>query len=144
MVSSSDQTFHTATLFKSWESIIKHYLRIFCCEGINWCSFLTALYQWCADSWHCTSGVLTAGTVDNKGGHELTTDVGRDIGPGTCEVVDLTSTVTRNGRLTGRLLPGGLCGGGLKVTPELNTACSECGEATSQDTLDMVVDTTGK
>ena len=74
---------------------------------------------------HCTSGVLTAGALDNKGGHELTTDVGRDIDPGACEVVDLTSAVTRNGRLTGRLIPGGSCGGGLEVSPELNIAGSE-------------------
>ena len=74
----------------------------------------------------CTSGVLTAGALDNKGGHELTTDVGRDIGPGACEVVDLTSAVTRNGRLTGRPLPGRSCGGGLEVPSELNTASSEC------------------
>ena len=89
----------------------------------------------------CTSGVLTAGALDNKRGHELTTDVGRDIGLGACKVVDLISAVTRNGRLTGRLMP---CGGGLEVPPELNSASSEYVEATSQDTLDIVVDTTGK
>ena len=51
--------------------------------------------------------MLTAGDMDNKGGHEFTTDLGRDISPSVCEVVDLTSAVTNNGRLTGRLIPGG-------------------------------------
>ena len=76
--------------------------------------------------------------------HELTTDVGRNISPGTCEVVDPTSTVTRDSRLTGRLLPGGPCGGGLEVPPKLNNAGYEFVEATSQETLDIVIDTTGK
>ena len=42
-----------------------------------------------------TSGVLTAGAMDNKGGHELTTDVGRGINPGTCEVVDRKTNTRR-------------------------------------------------
>ena len=46
--------------------------------------------------------------------------------------------------LTGRLIPGGPCGGGLEVPPKLNNASSECVEATSRNTLDMVIDTTGK
>ena len=52
--------------------------------------------------WRCTGGMLTAGGMDDKGGYELITDVGRDINTGSCEIMDLTSAVTRNGRLTGR------------------------------------------
>ena len=79
----------------------------------------------------CTRGMLTAGALDNKRGHKLTTDVSRDIGPGACKVVDLTSAVTRNSRLTGGPIPGGPCGGGLEVSPALNTTSSECVEAIS-------------
>ena len=32
--------------------------------------------------------------------------IGRDIYPGACEVSDLTSVVTKNGRLTERLISG--------------------------------------
>ena len=63
--------------------------------------------------WHCISGILKSGAMDNKGGHEFTTDVGRDISPGACEIVDLTSTVTKNSRLTKRLITDLSCGGNL-------------------------------
>ena len=82
--------------------------------------------------------MLTGGAVDNKGGHELITDVGTDVSTASCEVMDLTSAITRKDRLTGRLIPGGPCVG-LEVLPELNNAACECVEATSQDTLDMVL-----
>ena len=51
--------------------------------------------------------------------------VSRDVNPVVCEVVDLTPTATSNGRLTGRLIPGGPCGGGLEVPPKLNNAGSD-------------------
>ena len=94
--------------------------------------------------WCSTSDMLKSGVMDNKGGHEFTTDVGRDISQGACEVVDLTSTVIENGRLTKRLIPGGSCGGNLKVPPKLNNPGFVCVEATLPDTLDMVVNTTDK
>ena len=84
------------------------------------------------------------GAMDNKGGHELITDVGRDVSTGSCEVMDLTSAITRKGRLTGKLIPGGPCVGGLEVPPELNHAVCKFVEATSHDTLDIIGDTTGK
>ena len=94
--------------------------------------------------WHCTSDMLKSGAMDNKGGHEFTKDVGRDISPGDCEVVDLTSTVTKNGRLTKRLITDLSCGGNLKVPTKLNNPGFGCVEARLPDTLDMVVDTTDK
>ena len=87
--------------------------------------------NWAAFTQCCTSGMLTAGDMDNKRGHEFITGLGRDISPSVCEVVDLTSAVTSNGRLTERLIPGGPCEGGLKVLTKLNNAGTECVEATS-------------
>ena len=92
----------------------------------------------------CTGGMIIAGAMDNEGGHELTTDVGRDISSGACEVVDLTFAVTTSsGRLTGRLIPGGPCGGGLEVLPKPNNAGSEFAEKL-QDILNMATDISGK
>ena len=102
-VCSSDQPFHTAALSRVGS------------QSSNIISGSSAVKGSTGEAfpWRCASSVLTAGALDIKGGHELITDVGRDIGLGTCEVVVLTSTVTSYGRLTGRLIPGGLCGGGL-------------------------------
>ena len=94
--------------------------------------------------WQCTSNMLISGAMGNKGGHEFTTDAGRDISPGACEVVDLTSTVTKNGRLTKRLITDLSCGVNLKVPTKLNNPGFGCVEATLPDTLDIVVDTTDK
>ena len=83
---------------------------------------------------HCTGGMLIAGAMDNEGGHELTTDVGRDISLDACEVVDFTFAVTSNDRLTGRLIPVRPCGGGLEVPPKLNNTGSECVEKLHHET----------
>ena len=91
----------------------------------------------------CTGSMLIAGDMDNEGGHEFTTDVGRDISLGTCEIVDFTFAVTSNGRLTGRLILGGPCGGGLEVPSKLNNAGSQCVEK-PQDILDMATDISDK
>ena len=70
--------------------------------------------------------------------------VDRYINPVVCEVMDLSSAVTSNGRLIGRLILVGPCGGGLEVPTSLNGSSTECVEVTSGGTLDIVVDTIGK